>query len=166
MRINAKVRQLTGHDLLLLGIEKTGAFVDHFAELDRTETGGQLFPARSYLLPTDSYIKERIIFSTSPKRYGADTYFGRKFLYKTASGAQIVASLPFLDTSQDTLSSNDIALYPEFAAYCALLDKLVSSRYPNALTPIVAAHAQASIPLHLGAKVLQQLAIALMNGAA
>jgi hypothetical protein len=46
---------------------------------------------------------------------------------------------------------------------CALLDKLVSSRFPNALAPIVSAHAHAAIPLNLGAKVLEQLTKALMG---
>jgi hypothetical protein len=84
-------------------------------------------------------------------------------LYKTRSGARIVASIPFLNAQQDTLSSDEISIYPELPIVCALLDKLVSSRYPNALAPIVAAHAQAAIPLQLGAKVLQQLARALMR---
>ena len=44
-----------------------------------------------------------------------------------------------------------------------LLDKFVSARFPNALSPIVSAHAHAAIPLQLGAKVLQQLARALMR---
>lgn len=162
-RLNAKVRELTGHDLIIVGVEKTGAFVTHFEELDRLETpGGTRFEPRDYLLLTDQYIKERVIFSTSEKRYGLDTYFGRKFFYKTASGARIVASIPFLDAQQDTLETADISMYPAFPATCALLDKLVSSRFPNALTPIVSAHAQAAIPLNLGAKVLEQLAKALM----
>lgn len=161
-RINARVRETAGSDLLVLGIEKSGLFAEHFAQLDVTNEGEQRFPPRTFLLPTDRYIKERVIFSTSAKRYGEDTYFGRKLLYKTLSGARIVADIAFLTDAQDTLDSDDTAVYPQFAAYCSLLDKLVSSRYPNALAPIVAAHAQAAIPLHLGAKVLQQLARALM----
>jgi hypothetical protein len=39
-----------------------------------------------------------------------------------------------------------------------LLDELISSRYPNSLQPIVAAHAEASIPFNLGKKVLERLA--------
>ena len=163
-RINAEIRKLTGNDLTLVGIEKTGQFVVHFDELDQTEEPGKtLFPPGTYFLPTDSYIKQRIIFSDSPKRYGSDTYFGRKFFYKTKSGARIVASIPFLDAKQDTLGSSDVRLYPSLGTVCSLLDKLVSCRYPNALAPIVSAHAQAAIPLHLGAKVLEQLAKALMR---
>jgi hypothetical protein len=163
-RINAEVHALTGRDLVIVGVEKTGTFVAHFDEIDQTETRGEeRFLPQSYFLLTDAYIKRRIIYSDSPKRYGIDTYFGRKFFYKTKSGARIVASIPFLDPSQDTLDSDDIRLYPSFATVCALLDKLVSCRYPNALAPLVSAHAQAAIPLHLGAKVLEQLARALMR---
>jgi hypothetical protein len=162
-RLNAAVRAKTGADLIILGIEKAGTFVAHFEEIDRTEAGDPRFSSRSYFLPTDRYIKERIIFSMSTKRYGEDTYFGRKFFYKSAGGARIVANIPFLTDAQDTLASDDVTLYPQFPTVCRLLDKLVSARFPNALSPIVSAHAHAAIPLQLGAKVLQQLARALMR---
>jgi len=163
-RLNELVAAETGRDLLLLGIEKTGTFVDHFEEIDQTETSGQLlFPPRSCFLPSDNYIKRRVIYSTSDKRYGADTYFGRKVFYKTATGARIVANIPFLSDDQDSIQSSDIEPYGQLPASCALLDKLISSRFKNALSPIVTAHAAAAIPLNLGAKVLQQLARALMR---
>lgn len=162
-RLNAIVRAETGRDLLILGIEKSGEFVTHFDDLDKGEDGSSNFPPRTYFLPTDCYIKQRVVFSTSDKRYGLDTYFGRKFLYKTASGARIVANIPFLDEAQDTLDSDDIRLYREFGAACALLDRLASSRFPNSVSPLISAHAHAAIPLHLGTKVLQQLAKALMR---
>ena len=145
-RLNQKVRESTGQDLLILGIEKTGAFVQHFEEIDETETPGQqLFSPRQYLLLTDKYIKERILHSDSHKRYGEDTYFGRKFFYKTQSEARIVSTIPFLTDAQDTLDSDDISLYPQFAAICTLLDRVVSSRYANAVSPLIAANAQAAI---------------------
>ena len=162
-RINTIVRAKAGEDLTIIGIEKTGTFVSHFDEIDQTDTGEARFAPRSYLLPTDKYIKERIIFSSSEKRYGEDTYFGRKFFYKTVSGARIVANIPFLSDEQDTLDSGDVTLYPRFPVICHLLDRLVSSHFPNALSPIVSAHSHAAIPLNLGAKVLQQLARALMK---
>jgi hypothetical protein len=163
-RINAKVRAATGSDLLIMGVEKTGEFVEHFEFVDRTPTPGEVFfPPRSYQLLTDTYIKQRVKLSDSDKRYGKDTYFGRKLFYKTASGARLVATIPFLTEEQDTLETDDVSLYPRFADVCSLLDRLVSSRYPNSLVPLVAAHAHAAIPLNLGAKVLEQLAIALMR---
>ncbi|PWT83859.1 MAG: hypothetical protein C5B58_05785 [Acidobacteria bacterium] len=162
-RLNELFRGRVSNDLVIVGIEKSGNFVAHFEEIDKQEDGSQFFPPGSYFLPTDSYIKERVIFSDSLKRYGADTYFGRKFFYKTKSGARIVANIPFLNSQQDSLVSDDPSPYPRFGTVCTLLDKLVTSRFPNALAPIVSAHAQSAIPLHLGQKVLKQLAQALMR---
>jgi hypothetical protein len=163
-RINAKVRMKTGTDLLILGIEKSGTFVTHFDEIDQTEQAGvPRFNTKTYLMLTDRYIKDRISLSDSQKRYGVDTYFGRKFFYKSASGGRIVASIAFLTDEQDTLDTDDVSLYPQFGTACALLDKLASNRYPNAVTPLVSAHAEAAIPLELGQKVLKQLAKALMR---
>jgi hypothetical protein len=164
-RINAKVRECTSKDLLILGVEKSGEFVSHFEEIDETETPGKLlFQPRQHLLLTDAYIKRRIQQSNSIKRYGLDTYFGRKFFYKTESGARIVGNIPFLTDEQDSLASSDVSIYPRFGDACRLLDKLISVRYPNSLTPLISAHAEAAIPLNLGAKVLKQLAQALMAG--
>ncbi|MEH1165498.1 DNA double-strand break repair nuclease NurA [Micromonospora sp. CPCC 205539] len=163
-RLNAKVAQGGGSDLLIIGIEKGGTFVEHFADIDiMVDEDTPLFANRSYFLPDDGYIKKRIIYSNSGKRYGADTYFGRKLFYKTANGSRIVANIPFLDDDQDTLDTSDVSRYPQLPLVCELLDKLVSSRFENALTPIVSAHAHAAIPLHLGEKVLKQLAAALMK---
>jgi hypothetical protein len=163
-RLNRQVQAATGQDLVILGIEKTGVFVQHFEEIDQTETPGQqLFSARQYMLLTDGYIKDRILHSDSYKRYGEDTYFGRKFFYKAQSGARIVASIPFLSDAQDTIDTDDISLYPQFATVCTLLDRVVSSRYANAVSPLIAANAQAAIPLQLGSKVLTQLARALLG---
>jgi hypothetical protein len=162
-RLNQQVRERAHSDLLIIGVEKTGAFVSHFEEIDKTASGEPYFPNRSYSLLTDPYIKQRVIFSVSEKPYGADTYFGRKFFYKTKSGARIVATLPILDEAQDDISKDDVSLYPSFGRICNLLDKLVSSRFPNAVGPIVTAHSHAAIPLTLGTKVLEQLARALMK---
>lgn len=165
-RLNKKVRTATDQDLLILGIEKTGAFVQHFEEIDQTETPGQqLFTSRQYMLLTDGYIKDRILHSDSHKRYGEDTYFGRKLFYKAQSGARIVTSIPFLSEEQDTIDSDDISLYPQFAAICTLLDRVVSSRHANSASPLIAANAQAAIPLQLGSRVLTELAKALLGTA-
>lgn len=162
-RINNKVRAETGSDMMIVGIEKSGNFVSHFEDLDRREDGAPHFSPATYFLPTDDYIKKRIIYSDSSKRYGMDTYFGRKFFYKTRSGARIVANIAFLTDEQDTLDTDQPLAFPQFGTVCALLDKLATSQFENALAPLVSAHAQAAIPLHLGQKVLKQLAQALMR---
>lgn len=159
-RINEKAKQINdGLDILLIGVEKTGLFVEHFARLDESPEGepNTLNP-RTAMLLTDEYIKKNIIYSDSAKMYGGATYFGRKFFYKTLSGARIVAILPFLDDSHKNLHQAEIAQFPRLADALSILDQLVSVRYPNSLVPLVDAHSEASIPLHLGTQILEDLA--------
>ncbi len=131
--INELYRKKSGTDLLILGIEKTGTFVTHFDQIDQTEKPGvPRFEPRSYLMLTDKYIKSRISLSDSQKRYGVDTYFGRKFFYKSSTGGRIVASLPFLTNEQDTLDTEDVSLYPQFgtSAPCSTNSPRIVIRTP------------------------------------
>lgn len=164
-RINAEVKKVTGgRDLLLVGVEKTGFFVDHFERLDRKETGEYgAFPNQSVGLVNDSYIKSNIDFSKSNKIYGDATYFGRKILYKTKSGARIVATLPFLSEHHKNTTTAEPSQYPRLSDAISLLDRIVSSRFPNAIVPLVSANAEAAIPLRLGNQVLEKLAKELMS---
>lgn len=162
--LNKEIRDATGgRDLLLLGIEKTGNFVEHFARLDvDPNTGSPRFPPQTLLLPSNRYIRENIVPGVKP--YGQDTYFGRKFFYKTRSGARIVGTLPMLSPDSEDREDVRPELYPRLEDALSLIDSVVSSRYPNALTPLVSAHAEAAIPLNLGTKVLERLAKEIMGG--
>ena len=127
------------------------------------EDNSPRFPPRTYFMLTDHYIKERIIFSDSRSATARTPILGGSSSTRRQAERGSSRASRFLTPEQDTLDTDDVALYPQFSTACALLDKLVTSRYPNALSPLVSAHAQAAIPLHLGAKVLQQLARALMR---
>lgn len=162
-RINDVAREVIGKDLLLVGVEKSGMFVEHFGMLDsptlRTN-GNTRFKPQTAVLLTNEYIRSHI--AVGDKMFGEDTYFGRKFFYKTASGARIVASLPFLTEESRNLSRGDARHFPRLADAMSLLDATFSARFPNAIAPLVSAHAEAAIPLNLGREVLEQLAKTLM----
>jgi len=162
-RINDIFKKESGHDLLIVGIEKTGQFITHMTDLDKKSDGTSLFKPGQYFIPTDNYIKRNIQFSDSKKTYGEATYFGRKFMYKTRTGALIIPCLATFSDEQADLTHDDISKYPTAFKMFKLIDKLVTSRYENALTPLVSAHANAAIPLHLGRKVLSQLSSTLMR---
>ena len=164
-RLNIQVRKATGgQDLLLLGVEKTGLFVNHFEQIDTDENGSKgKFPSSSVGLLSDEYIKKHIIFSNSERMYGHATYFGRKFFYKTASGAMIVGSVPFLAEKHRNLNDDDPSQFPRIADAVSIIEQLISTRYNNAVTPLVSAHAEAAIPLHLGNKVLAKIAKEIIN---
>jgi len=150
-------------NLTLIGIEKTGNFVEHLTQLELGPKGeGNALPKQAAVLLTDAYIKQRILFSKSQGQYGRNTYFGRKAFYKTSSGSLIVFSTPFLAPEHRDLQTAEPSQFPRLADAMNLLDRLVSARYRNSLLPIISAHAEAAIPLNLGKNVLEKLAKQLM----
>jgi hypothetical protein len=158
-RINELQKQINGQDLMIIGIEKSGTFFNHFMEIDITKDGvTDKFPRQSALLLDDDYIKRNIIFSDSSKQYGQDTYFGRKFFYKAASGQKIVPVLACFTDNQRDLRTADTNQYVRLADVMELLDQMVSSRYPNSVTPLISAHAEAAIPLSLGKRIFEDIA--------
>lgn len=157
-RINEIQIKQTGKNLLIFGIEKSGTFYNHFEEIDTKVDGAKdRFPNQSAFLLSDSYIKRNIIFSESEKLYGQDTYFGRKLFYKTRTGYRIVPVLAFLN-EKPNLRSNSPHEFPRLGELMNVLDELVSSRYPNSVSPLVSAHAEAAIPLNLGKRIFDDIA--------
>jgi len=165
-RINHVAKQVIADDefnLLLIGIEKSGAFMEHLTDLDKGPNGElDALPRQASMLLTDDYIKQRIIFSNSDRQYGRNTYFGRKVFYKTASGALIVVNTPFLSDDYKDLTRAEVGQFPRLADTMSLLNKLVSARFRNSVMPIISAHAEAAIPMNLGKRVLEKLARQLM----
>lgn len=163
-RINTVVKQKTGNDILLLGVEKTGAFIEHFESINTYDKDNkERIPKQTAILLTDKYIKTKIRFSNSTKPYGEGTYFGRKFFYKTKSGSLIVATIPFLADEHMNLDRSDPSLFPRIEDAMSLLDSVASSMYPNALSPIISAHNEATIPMNIGKRVLEELAKSLIK---
>jgi len=158
-RINDLQKKTNEQDLLIIGLEKTGTFFNHFVDIDTTKDGVvDKFPKQSALLLDDNYIKRNIIFSESVKPYGQDTYFGRKFFYKTASGQKLVPVIAYFNDKQRDLSTAYPSQFPRLADVMNLLDKLVSSRYPDSLSPLISAHAEAAIPFNLGKRIFEDIA--------
>jgi hypothetical protein len=163
-RINDLQKPINGQDLLIIGIEKSGAFFNHFIEIDTTKDGiSDKFPNQSALLLDDNYIKQNIIFSDSIKPYGQDTYFGRKLFYKTASGQKLVTVVACFNDYQRDLNTANPNQFTRLADIMNLLDRIVSSRYPNSVSPLVSAHAEAAIPLNLGKRIFEDIAREIRN---
>lgn len=164
-RINEKLKKQTGKDLLVIGIEKTGLFAEHFHRLctDSDVGRGNIeVPNQTALLLTNEYIRKFIVISKTARQHGDVNYFGRKFFYRTKSGSQITATLPFLKPEHRNMNTALPEQFPRLADALNLFDALGSSRYPNALLPITLAHGEAAIPVRLGKRVLETLSRELM----
>lgn len=148
---------------VVLGIEKTGQFADHAQEIASYLPNGTLMR-----LP-DRYIYERIV-ATRPEAqstFGRDTYYGRKFFYKTAEGQMITLTLPCFDNSLLANGSpDDPACYETLGATMRFLDGVGTRLYQDAIIPVALAHSFAAIPLKTGSKVLTLLSQELLGATA
>ncbi|NVJ98359.1 MAG: DNA double-strand break repair nuclease NurA [Alphaproteobacteria bacterium] len=158
-RINAEAKKQASCQLLILGIERSGNFVNHFAELDTKKDGASgNFPSHSVFLPTNKYICKNIVLNDDPQFiYLKDTAFGRKFLYKTKHGLRVVASVASFNEYQSNVETAFPEQFPRLKDCLNLLDELVSTRYGNSAMPLASAHSEAAIPLNLGKPIFDNI---------
>lgn len=159
MRISQKCRKETGKDLLIIGVEKTGQYVNHFQDLDWTDEGpGERFAAQTVLIPDAAYVNRNIVFRpVNAKPSGADTYFGRKVFYKTRSRSRAVLNLAMVNDQSADFSDISSTAFPRLGDALNVLDHLSTYLYQDGFMPLVRAHAHAAIPLKRGTDIIQGL---------
>lgn len=142
---------------VIIGIEKGGQFAEHVASIE-----GRI-PRRHLMALPDSYIYQHILtFRASPNStFGRDTYYGQKFFYKTAQGQVLTITIPkAVGTIADP---HEPSHYPILPDTLALLDRIGTNLYKDAVIPVALAHSYASIPLRTGSKVLTLLSRELLG---
>ncbi len=160
LRLNAAARQANGHDLIVLGIEKSGQFVAHFEELDWCDDRGHRgkFDRQTAFALHDAYIKRNIVMrDEAGKPHGDDTYFGRKIFYKTSSGDHAVINVAMLNERAQDFAAATLDCYPRLGDVLTIFDHLSTYLYQDGFMPLVRAHAHAAIPLTRGADIIASL---------
>jgi hypothetical protein len=136
---------------LLVGIEKSGEFVEHARDL------GDLLP-RGHLmrLPVD-YISEFVSFRNSA--YGKETYYGRKFVYRTLDERTMVITVPPLAAVGQLPYGGDdsesLQSYSTLRPICGLLDQIGTQLYEDAVIPVALAHGWTAYPMRTAGTVLK-----------
>ena len=156
-RIDKKVRRNGGHGVLLMGVEKTGMFVDHLATLDWTDSGGKRsrIPNGTAFVPDKRYIHQSIVLRPlDAKFHGEDTYYGRHILYKSRGGQHAVVTTPQVNEAGHDPDCVEESAFPRIADVLDLLDELGTFLYQDGFAPLVRAHAHAAIPLRVGTELL------------
>lgn len=135
----------------LVGLEKSGAFVDHAREIE-----GRI-PLGSALILTDEYIYRYIVPKdrTTADIYGRTNYYGRKVIYRATGGGTHVASIPTA-SSMASPAKDDLR---GFDAVLAGVDELRCDMYNSALFPVALANKLVSLSAHPSQRILQRFAI-------
>ena len=156
-RINNLCRQ-HGFDLAVFGYEKTGAFVNHFEQLDFDEEHGPRakLPVGTAMVLASEYINANIALRpVDAKPHGADTYFGRKVFYKTRSGDHAVITTAMIDQTNRDFANNTPT--QRLGDMLNVLDHLSTYLYRDGFMPLIRAHAHAAIPLRRGVDIIRGL---------
>lgn len=159
-RLHKKVQRHGDPGILLMGIEKSGQFLDHLGELDWKEKEGprQQLPNRIALAPDIGYIHKHIVLRPpNAKPYGEATYYGRKVLYKNKAGQHSVVMTPIVDDKGQDLNCVEESAYPRIGEALDIMDELSTHLYRDGFAPLVRAHAHAAIPLKTGSRVLERI---------
>ncbi len=159
-RLHKKAQEQGDPGILLMGIEKSGQFLDHLKELDWMEKKGpgQRLPNCTALAPDIDYIHKHIVLRPlDAKPYGEATYYGRKVLYKNRAGQHSVIMTPIVNDSGRDPHCVDEAAFPRLGEALDLMDELSTHLYQDGFAPLVRAHAHAAIPLRTGARILTEL---------
>jgi hypothetical protein len=139
---------------LVVGIEKSGAFVEHAEQIE------DLIPAGSVMRLTNDYIN-RISGRPATNHYGVDEFYGRRFIYRTRAGDPLVITvLPAAGLSPYDGGPEVEAwdAYPTLRLVCEVLDSLRTRMYRHAVVPVALAHSAAALPLGVGRSVLTMMA--------
>ena len=146
--------------LLVIGIEKTGQFLSHLAELDWKESEGHRSNIENgtAFAPDIDYIHKHIVLRPPGfKPYGIDVYYGRKIMYKTQTGQHCVIMTPIVNSKGEDPNCVDLEAFPRISEALDIMDELRMHLYEDSFAPLVRANAHAAIPLKGGHRILSDL---------
>jgi hypothetical protein len=156
--INEKLMQLGLEPMLIIGLQKTGAVMEHAMVLKRHLPNGVL------RVVDDDYRNKYISRSDAPN-FGGETYYGQDFIFKTERGNIFNFAVPYPFHSKGAGRGEDFAkakvdlsLYGSLIGRaCDLIRHFEMDLYTSAIVPVALAHRHASISLVPGGKVLDIL---------
>ncbi|MEU5183055.1 hypothetical protein [Streptomyces longwoodensis] len=139
---------------LMVGIEKSGAFVEHAEQIC------EWIPVGHVMRLTNDYIN-RISGRSANNHYGVDEFYGRRFIYRTQAGDPLVITVPAAAGLSPYDGSSDVEgwnAFPTIRLICEVLDSLRTRMYQHAVIPVALAHSAAALPLGVGRSVLTMMA--------
>jgi hypothetical protein len=138
-------------------LQKTEQVVDHVSLIERFIQDNRIFAIK------DDYRYRYIIPGRDPSQsgFGAETYYGQDFIFKTNSGRSFVFALPYpFDVKDSNLfhqNKIEIQRYTNLSRAISLINHFECDLYENALIPIALANKYTAISLMPGGKVLDSL---------
>lgn len=138
------------HDLYLVGLEKSGSFVDHADALS-----ARLAPG-SVVLLDNAYIYRHILPGKADLShgYGHTTYYGHKLFFKTQAGELYVVTAP----TPELTATPTVESLPHLPVLLTNIAALRCDMYDSALVPVALVNHLVSLSQHPSTRILQRFA--------
>lgn len=151
----AMTGQTPGTGPFICGVEKSGTFVDYARQLAKHDL---VQPGE--LVVCGEEILKRLVGTRDVLRFGKETYWGRKFMYRSLDGRVVVITVPPATGSAYDSSGGQPGPegYPTLPAILDVIDRTGSSMYQDGIIPVAAAHGRAAFPIGVGTDVLRLVA--------
>lgn len=145
------------NDLFLVGLEKSGPFVEHAQEISSTRSDAPILKPGKYLLLSNDYIYRYIIPGDSKRtNYGSSSYYSGKVIFHSDNGRIFVLTVPVPD--------KNVILDPKKESYANLdvilnnLENLKCDMYDDSIVPIALANKLVSLANHPSQVLLERFA--------
>lgn len=157
--INTELRNKGYNDLLIIGIINEGQTIWSYTNLIQRHITKQ-----TMLCVSDEFRDKYINFNrqASSTTFGAETYYGQDFIWKTKNGNILIFDLPYFTRDKSTTASfktekSDHTKYNNLNRALRLLQELRSDMDDSSITPMVVSKQYTAISMEPGSKVLDLL---------
>jgi hypothetical protein len=147
------------HNLYLVWIEKSWAFVEHAIMLNSIlKNDKEIFKAWTWVILTNNYIYKYIVpkLKTDNLPYASTSYYSWKLILKTFKGNVLVATVPTISSDCFLDEKLDIDWYKNIDVIFNILDYLECNYYDNSLLPIALVNKMVSLSNKPSSQYLEQ----------
>lgn len=157
--INVEMRNKGYSDLLIIGIINDGQTISSYANMIRKHIVNQ-----TILCVSDEFRDRYINFNrqASSTTFGAETYYGQDFIWKTSNGNIIIFNLPYFTRDKSSKHSfktekSNYTKYNNLYRTLRLLQEMRSDMDDSSIIPLVVSKQYTTISMEPGSKVLDLL---------
>ncbi len=136
----------------LVGVETSGAFVDHARQIKDKLNPGQVFLLNNEHIYT--YIQ---VGNHKEQQYGSTSYYSGKFIYKSFDERVYVLTLP-VENHITYYNQPELTDFKNIQEILMNIDKLRCDIYENALIPVAVANKLISLTNHPSSNILERFA--------
>lgn len=157
--INVELRKKGYKDLLIIGLIKEGQAIHSYAQMINKH-----LPRNTFFCVTDEFRDKYITFNrqASSTTFGAETYYGQDFIWKTPDGNIVIFDIPYhlMDKTNKNsfkVEKSKFENYNNLENVFSLLKEMRSDSDSSSITPLVVSRQYTAISLEPGSKVLELL---------